>query len=95
MTFTAADVANGNSFAASGDELILVQNTDTGAHHYSVSSVADVLGRTKDLTSVSIAAGAIHALPKLPNDGWRQSDGNIYVNGDDATVKFAVLSLPS
>lgn len=92
MTFTAEDTTNHSQFAASGDEIVLVQNTDSGSHTYTISSTADPYGRSGDISAVSIAAGAVHCL-RLGLTGWRQTDGKVYLQANDTTVKFAVLSL--
>lgn len=93
--YTAADVANGNSFVSTGREIVLVQNTDSGGHHVSVVSVADAFGRTGDITAYAVAAGLFSVLPYLSGAaGWKQTDGTIHLSADDATVKFAVLRLP-
>jgi hypothetical protein len=93
VTFTAADVANKNQFSASGDDLILVWNTD-GANPYTftVTSVVDDKNRTGDITTYSLAAGEVGAF-RVRNDGWRQTDGKIYLEGSNAAIKFAVIAL--
>jgi len=93
ITLVAADVANGNQFAPSGDDVLLVLNSD-GANPYTftVTSVPDEKGRTGDIATYSLAAGAYAAF-RLKKTGWIQSDGNIYLNGSNAAIKFAVLSL--
>lgn len=87
---TAEDTTNHSQFAASGQEIVLVQNTDVSSHTYTITSIADPYGRTGDVNAVSIAAGAIHVL-KLGIEGWRQVDGKVYLQANDATVKFGVL----
>jgi hypothetical protein len=95
-TWTAADVANGNSFASTGREVVLANNTDSGSHHVTMTSSADpILGRTKDITSVSVAAGAYVELGMPQVSGWQQSDGTVHLSADDATMKFLILRTPS
>jgi hypothetical protein len=88
----ASDAVNGNKFASTGQEILLVKNTDTNPHTFTISSVADLLGRTGDIAAYSIPAGAIAAIELSAVSGWAQADGNIYLNASDATVVFAVLS---
>jgi hypothetical protein len=95
FVFTAADVSSKNAFPCTGRELVLVQNTDSGAHTVTISSVADPQNRTGDITSYSIAAGAYVVLGPFRNLGWQQSDGNVYLEANDATVKFAIVRLPA
>lgn len=93
LTFTAADVANKNQFAGSGEDLLLAWNTD-GANPYTVTftSVADDKKRTGDITTYSIGAGEIAAF-KFKDAGWKQSDGKIYVEASNAAIEFAVMSV--
>jgi hypothetical protein len=59
---------------------------------FTLTSVADEHLRTGDITAYSLAAGEIGAY-RIKNDGWRQSDGKIYLEGSAATIKFAVMAL--
>lgn len=96
LTWTAADITNGNSFPWTGKDIILAQNTDVGAQTVTVSSVADQEGRSDTvLTSVSLTAGGYYIIAgPLPGQGWRQSDGNIYLSASSVNVKFAIIRLP-
>lgn len=87
----ASDVANGNKFLATGQEILIVQNTDSAAHTFTVVSIADHLGRTQDIATYSVAAGASAAIQLSTMEGWLQTDGNVYLNSVDATLKFAVV----
>jgi len=94
VTMAVADVGNMNSVPASGNDLIVAQNTDVSAHNITVTSVADQYGRLGHITSESIAAGAIRIYGPFKRDGWVQTDGNIYLQADNALVKFGVITLP-
>ena len=90
--FTAADVANGNSFPSTGREIIIAQNTDgAAAHTVTITSIADERGRTGDITTYSIPANGFAAFAVTSTAGWKQSDGNIYLAASDAQVKFLIL----
>src|SRR6266403_396314 len=91
VTFAAADVANGNSFPVTGKEVILVQNTDAAPQTITLSSVADGLNRTGDVTAYSLPIGAFAAFCPSQITGWKQADGNMYISAATATVKFAIL----
>jgi len=94
LTWTAADVANGNKVAHTGKELILVQNSGGAAYTFTFASAADSLGRVKDIATESIAAGAfkVFGVPQL--DGWRQTDGTLWLNASNAALLFAIVRLP-
>jgi hypothetical protein len=94
LTFTAADTSNGNKVALTGKELILVQNSGASAYTVTVTSAPDSLGRTKDIVAESIAAGVIKAFGVPQVEGWRQTDGTLSLDANNAAIKFAVIRLP-
>ncbi len=93
----AADVANKNQFVFQPRDLLIVHNTDAAPQTFTVTSVADrKTGRTKDITTYSLAAGKIAVVgPFLDQDGWMQTDGYVYVEASAATVKFGVIQQPA
>lgn len=95
VTLTAADVANKNQFVATGNEVVIVQNSD-GANPYTVTftSASDAFGRTGDITTYSLAAGEIGVFGPFRLPGWVQSDGYVYLEGSNAAIKFGVLQIP-
>jgi hypothetical protein len=94
LTMAIWDATNGNQFVSTGKDIIVVWNTDTISHTYTIHSVADDKNRTGDITTQSIAASAHHIIGPLPSDSWAQTGGFITVDASDATVKFGVLQLP-
>lgn len=92
VTFEAADVANKNQFAGAGDDILLAWNTGVSAYTVTFTSVADDKKRTGDVTTYSIGAGEIAAF-RFKDAGWKQSDGKIYAEAENAAVKFAVVAL--
>ncbi len=95
FVFTAADAVNGNSFASTGRELLLVQNSGATPYTVTVSSVADGLKRTGDIAAYSVGAGLTSMLGPFSQPGWQQSDGTVHVTASNAAVKLAVVRLPS
>lgn len=95
VTMTAAtgsSGSNGNYFVATGRDIILVQNTGGTAATVTVTSAPDPWGRTRDITTYSLAAGAIAAFGPLEQLGWVQSSGQVYLEASTNTVKFGILS---
>lgn len=93
-TFTAADASNGNSFVATGREVVLVRNTHaTDPKTVTVTSVANAKNRTGHITGHSIAAGVTKVLPFFKPEGWA-SGGVIALDGEDNNIAFSVLRLP-
>jgi hypothetical protein len=97
--FTAADVANGNSFVCTGRELILVMNTGAAPGTVTVNSVVDPSARTGDITAYSLPIGSttpqFAAFGPLPLAGWAQADGTVHLQGSAATVWFCIVRLPA
>jgi hypothetical protein len=79
-----------------GAEVLLARNSNAGSTAYTVtiSSAADAMGRTKDITTESIAAGTTRVFGPFRNkDGWVQSGGYLNIAASNAEVLFAVLQL--
>lgn len=94
VTFTAPDAVDGGQFTAQGSDLLLIKNTDAAPQTYTITSTADPYGRVKHITAQAIAAGAEHVFGPLPQTGWVQADGKIYVTASAVTVLFAPVKLP-
>jgi hypothetical protein len=92
ITPAAMDVTNGNSFPATGTEILLFQNTDTASHTITITSVADPYGRTdSSLTTYAIAAGVICVIEMKQLQGWLESGALVYLSTTNALVKVAVM----
>lgn len=91
-TEQAADVGNGNYIPLTGGEVVVARNTNSGstAHTVTFTSVADSEGRTGDITGESIAAGAVHVFGPFQPNGWKQTDGRLYIDANHAEIKFSV-----
>jgi hypothetical protein len=95
LPFTAADTVNLNQFAATGTEVLLVNNTDVGSQTITLTSRPDAFGRSADITTYSMPTGTFAWFNfRNANNGWIQADGNIYFQASSANVKFAVLRIP-
>jgi len=95
VTWTAADVGNGNQFPLTGTEVVVAWNTDgAGAHNVTITSVGDAKGRKGDITTDSVPTNGFKVYCRHSVDAWRQTDGNLYLSADNALIKFAILQLP-
>ena len=93
--FTVGDQVNGNQFVSTGRELVLVRNTDAGgAHTVTVTSVANSKGRTGHITAFSVPASKEYILPFFAMDGWKQTNGYIYLDMSTTDISFCVQRLP-
>jgi hypothetical protein len=92
VTQGAADTSNGNAFTCTGKEILVINNTDSSSHTFTMTSVADVLGRSdSSLTNYSVAANTIAAINCNTLAGWKETTGQIFLTCGSALVKFAVL----
>lgn len=94
LTWTAADVTNGNQFAFTGRELLLVRNV--GAATYTVTFQAIAVAGRQDPqhnTAINVTAGAYVLFGDFDLKGWRQTDGKLYVSANNAAVEFLVIRL--
>ena len=98
-TPTAMDSVNGNSFIATGQEILVFLNTDTVTHTVTVTSVADSLGRLDTaLTSyvVPVAAGGTSGVAVVQMKtlaGWLQAGGVVALATNSALIKVLVLRI--
>lgn len=94
ITMTAADVANGNQFVPTGNELVIAHNSGASPYTVTITSVAAGNNRTGDITTYSLAAGDYAVFGPFRREGWLQSDGYIYLAASNASVKFGIITLP-
>ena len=94
VTFQAADAALGNyTPVVEAKTLVLVQNIAVGAKTVTFTSIVDTLNRTGDITAYSVGAGEIAIFGPFKAVGWSHS-GQVWMDGEDANIKFAVITLP-
>ena len=91
MNLQAADVSNKNSFAPSGDDLLIVQNSGGVTYTFTLTSAPDPYNRTGDIATYSLGANVV-SLFRVKTMGWVQSDGRVYLEANNALVKFAVVA---
>lgn len=95
-TYVAADVANKNQFPLTGREMIYMRNVDgTTPHNVTLTSVNDPQKRVRDITTYAIALSGFAQFWAGSVVGWRQTDGNFYLEADDVQIEFAIVKIPS
>lgn len=79
-----------------GKTLVIVQNTDSGAHTVGFPSVVDSpYGRKGDISAYSLGAGELAIFGPFKGAGWLQSaPAGLWIDVNDATMKIAVITLP-
>ena len=91
VAFAAMDATNGNSYTATGEEILVFNNTDTATHTITINSVADNLGRLdSSLTTYTIAASGFAMIQMKSLPGW-VSGGLTTMTTTSALVKIAVV----
>jgi hypothetical protein len=84
---------NENYVEFRGKGLLIVQNTHaTNAYTFTLNSAPDRRQRSGDLTEYSVGAGEIAAF-LLKEEGWRQTNGRLHLEAENAAVKFGFIPL--
>lgn len=94
ITFTAADTVNQNQTTLTGKEMILARNVDASPHNITVNSVPDPFNRTNNITNYALGANEHAIFGPFDRTGWRQTDGQLYFEGDNVNIEFAVIRIP-
>src|SRR5215216_7106758 len=93
LVLAVADTVNLNqaAFGSNARLLLLVWNSHaTTAYTVTVTSAPDALNRSGDITGYSLDAGDMVAFV-FERNGWKQSDGNLYFQANNAAIKFAAI----
>lgn len=94
VTFTAANPTDKEQFALTGREIVLIRNTSADTPYYvTITSVDDPFGRSEHITQIDIAFGATVVWGPTALEGWRQSDGNLYLEAENADIEYAVITI--
>lgn len=93
IALAAGDTVNGDAYAATGQEILLVQNTDgSAAHTFTITSVVDSLGRLDtSLTAYSVPLSGIVAIQMKVLQGWAQPGGQVFLTFSSNLLKVSVL----
>jgi len=95
FTAAGADFADGAEFTLTGQEIVIIQNTNVAAKTVTVTSYADPMNRTGDITAYSVGAAEFAILPQFQPLGWANPSGKLHMAANAADVKFLVLRLAS
>lgn len=93
VTMTATDVANGNHFVATGNDLILAWNDSATPYTVTLTSQLSSKNRLGTITTQAIAADAHLVFGPLKNEGWINSSGQVLITASNAAVKFGIIRL--
>lgn len=93
ITWTAAgaDFADGAAFLHTGNEVILIRNSNVAAKTVAIYSAENARFRGGDIEDYSVGAGQFAAFGPFPVDGWRQTDGMLNLKLGAADMYVAVV----
>ena len=92
LTIAAVDNTSGNKFAAAADMLIVVQNTDSGAHSIQFTSQPILPSGRLGSISQSLAAGEIRVF-RMTSNGWANAGFVFLPTGQSAYLKVGIVKL--
>ena len=97
FTLAAGTITDGDVFACTGREILIVHNSGLGAATITIKSESDDRGRTGDIASYSLAAGdySVFGVGLTTARGWKNASGKIRITVSSADLLVAVLRLPS
>lgn len=94
ITWTTADIENGNHTPLVNDKTVLLAKNDTaGALTVTILSVPDSLNREGDIGPYSVGAGVVSRFGPFKTVGWANS-GKLEFDAETADIEFAVIQLP-
>jgi hypothetical protein len=89
-TFTAADIVNGNAFLSSGRDLLVVFNSDSSSHTFTLFSAPDADGRFANVT-YTVGAGVYSFVDITTSSVFIQATNFVLVTGSDTHIQFLVV----
>jgi hypothetical protein len=93
-TWTASDASLKNQCVLTGREILIARNAGVTSRAITITSAADEMGRTNDVTH-TLGSGAYRIFPFFKPDGWLQADGYLYFEAAHAEVEWMILRLPA
>jgi hypothetical protein len=96
LASTAMDATNGNSYPFTAREILIIQNSDSAAHTFSITNCVDNYGSTNStLTNYSVAAtgsvGSQVIIEMTLSNGWTCSGNTINLTTSSALLKISVV----
>lgn len=91
LSYTACDATNFNETSLTGREMLIVKNTSADtAYDFTIESIADALGRTKDIF-IEIPFGVSRMFGPMKLAGWKQSGGKLFFKAENLAIQVAVV----
>lgn len=89
--WAAADAVNGNQFAGTGKEILMIRNVNADSP---LVSRKITLLKTNGKIEYTLGGGEYATTGQIPTSGYRQVDTYVYVDGEHANIELAVLVMP-
>lgn len=93
VILAAADTTNNNQILLDGPMIIIAHNSGVSARTLTITSTVDPQNRTGDVSAYSIGAGEVAAFKIDQTAGWKQTDGYLYLQANNAEVKIGAIRL--
>lgn len=93
LLLTAADTTNNNQILLDGPVIVVAHNTGASARTITITSAVDPQNRTGDVSAYSIGAGEYFSMKIDQTTGWKQTDGYLYLQANNAEVKIGAIRL--
>lgn len=94
FTWAAGDASNGNSVVATGRELILARNMDTSVQTLTLRTVNGQVSYTLPAKGGSPATEHFLTVGTVPLNGFKQPDGNLWIDVTNSLIELVVLVMP-
>lgn len=95
VTFQAASIS-GDVWNLKEGDILLAHNTGASPYWIQIFSVDDEYGRQEHIgdgsSTYELAADEIHAFGPFKNQGWRDSNGQISIDVENAAIEVAVIN---
>lgn len=97
FVWTAGTTTPGVGITCTGNQVILVHNSNVGAQTVTIVAQDDEQNRAESITTYSLATldYAVFGVGLTNSKGWKKTDGTIMIYVSDAEVLVAVLTLPA
>ena len=93
VTMAAADVANGNHFKATNNDLLICWNNSATPYTVTLTSSLSDKNRSGTITTQAIGADEILIFGPIFVNGWQNSSGVIEVSASNLAVEFGIINL--
>ena len=92
LTMNVPDIANGNHFVATGNDLVIMHNENIADKWVTITSVANKWGRSGTITALDILATSYAIFGPMVVAGWAE-DGIITITAEAVDTLIGIVNL--